>query len=256
MKKYKFSFYKLFNDIINIILEFIYPDNISCILCDSPIKKSNTYSMCKGCFDNLHFILDGCIKCGKPIVNYSLEEQPIEGCGYCLNKSFYFDKAISCIEYSDLSKRLIFKLKYNNATYMSKYIATIMKEKLEIENIKFDYILFVPLHKKRQRKRGFNQAQKIANDLGKLVDIPVLDILIRKEQTKRLYKLNKVDRQQELKNVFALKDNEYNLNNKKVLLIDDIFTTGSTVNEISKVLKLNGVDKIFVLCALTGSYNV
>ena len=139
---------------------------------------------------------------------------------------------------------------------MSKYIATIMKEKLELENIKFDYILFVPLYKKRQRKRGFNQAQKIANDLGKLVDIPVLDILIRKEQTKRLYKLNKVDRQQELKNVFALKDNEYNLNNKKVLLIDDIFTTGSTVNEISKVLKLNGVDKIFVLCALTGSYNV
>ena len=77
-----------------------------------------------------------------------------------------------------------------------------VKEKLEIENIKFDYILFVPLHKKRQRKRGFNQAQKIANDLGKLVDIPVLDILIRKDHTKRLYKLNKVDRQQELKNVF------------------------------------------------------
>ena len=120
MKKYKFSFYKLFNDIINIILEFIYPDNISCILCDIPIKKSNTYSMCKECFDSIHFILDGCIKCGKPIVNYSLEEQPIEGCGYCLNKSFYFDKAISCIEYSDLSKQLIFKFKYNNATYMSK----------------------------------------------------------------------------------------------------------------------------------------
>ena len=56
--------------------------------------------MNKECFNNIHFILDGCRKCGKPIVNYSLEEQSIKGCGYCLNKSFYFDKAISCIEYN------------------------------------------------------------------------------------------------------------------------------------------------------------
>ena len=68
--------------------------------------------------------------------------------------------------------------------------------------------------------------------------------------------MNKVDRQQELKNVFTLNKNEYNLNNKKVLIIDDIFTTGATVNEISKILKLNGVRKIFVLCALTGSANI
>lgn len=253
MKEYKQSFYKLFNDIINVLLEFIYPDNISCILCDKPIKKSNTYSMCRQCFDNIHFILDGCIKCGKPIVNHSLEEQLLEGCSYCLKKSFYFDKSISCVEYNNFSKNIIFKFKYSNQTYMGKYIAQIMKEKLELENIKFDYILFVPLHKKRQNKRGFNQSEKIADNLSKLIDVPVLDILIRKEYTRRLYKLKKVDRQDELKNAFIIKKDEGLLNNKSILLVDDIFTTGATVNEISKVLKLNGVNNVFVISMLTGS---
>ena len=197
------------------------------------------------CFSNINFILDGCIKCGKPIINYSLEEQSIDGCSYCLNKSFYFDKVISCVEYTEISKKIVFGLKYNNKTYLSKYIATIMKEKLDLENIKFDYILFVPLHKKRLRQRGFNQAEKIAMDLSKIVDIPTVD------NTKRLYKLGKEERINELKNAFVIKENIIDLKNKNVLLVDDIFTTGSTVNEISKILKINGVNKVFVSTFLT-----
>ena len=88
----------------------------------------------------MNFILDGCIKCGKPIINYSLEKQCIEGCSYCLKKSFYFDKVISCVEYTEISKRIVFGLKYNNKTYLSKYISTIMKEKLELENIINEYV--------------------------------------------------------------------------------------------------------------------
>ncbi|MEG2860486.1 MAG: phosphoribosyltransferase family protein, partial [Clostridia bacterium] len=75
----------------------------------------------------------------------------------------------------------------------------------------------------------------------------------RKKNTRKLYKLNKEERKKELKNVFIINDNKDILKNKKVLLIDDIFTTGSTVNEISKVLKLNGVDKVFVMTLLTRS---
>lgn len=207
--------------------------------------------MCRSCFEELHFIKDGCVKCGKPIINNILEEQHLEGCNYCLKKNFYFDKAISCIEYNDISKRIILGLKYNNKTYMSRYIASIIYEKLSIEYIKFDYILFVPLHKKRLRKRGFNQAQKIAKYLSELTDIEVIDCISRKKYTRMLYSLNKEQRKQELKNVFLANKNIYNLENKNVLLIDDIFTTGSTVNEISKLLKLNGINKIFVMTFLT-----
>ena len=165
---------------LDLVLDFIYPENISCILCNKPIKKINTYSLCKDCFKELNFIQDGCIKCGKPIIYHSLEKLDICGCSYCFNKSFYFDKAISCIEYSDISKSMILGFKYKNKTYMAKYISNIMKEKLDLENIKFDYITFVPLHKKRMRKRGFNQSEKIAKELGKMIDIPILDCIYSK----------------------------------------------------------------------------
>ncbi|WP_296645603.1 ComF family protein [Romboutsia sp. 13368] len=247
----KNNFFNIFINAINILLEFLYPDNINCILCDNPINKTNTYSMCKECFTNISFILDGCVKCGKPIINYSLEDQNIEGCNYCLNKGFYFDKVISCIEYTQLSKKIVFGLKYNNKTYMSKYIAQIMKEKLELEDIKFDYILFVPLHKKRMRKRGFNQAEKIARNLSDLVNVPIIDKIDRKYNTRRLYILNKEERKKELKNAFILKEVKENLKNKNILLVDDIFTTGSTVNEISKLIRVEGVNKIFIMTFLT-----
>lgn len=244
-------FSKVFKDIINLILDFIYPENITCIICDKPISKTNTYSTCKNCFEELHFILDGCKKCGKPIINHSLEKQDISGCSSCFNKTFYFDKAISCIEYNDLSKKLALDFKYKNKTYMSKYIAQIMKEKLEIEDIKFDYIMYVPLHKNRLKKRGFNQAQKIGIKLSKLINIPDVDIIYRKYDTVQLYKLRKNERKKELRNAFIIDDINNLLKNKNILLIDDIFTTGSTVNEISKVLKLNGVNKVFVMTLLT-----
>lgn len=239
------------NKILKIFIDFIYPDNITCIICNKPIKKTNTYSMCKDCFKEINFILDGCVKCGKPIINHSLESQEIEGCSFCINRSFYFDRVISCIEYDNVSKKLILGLKYSNKTYMCKYIAQIMKEKLELENIKFDYILFVPLHKKRENKRGFNQSEKIAKYLGKLINIPVVDCVYRKRNTRKLYKLNKEERKKELKDVFDVKDNIDKVKQKDVLLIDDIFTTGATTNELSKILKFSDVNKVYVLTLLT-----
>ena len=134
---------------------------------------------------------------------------------------------------------------------MSKYISQIMSEKLDLENIKFDYILFVPLHKKRMRRRGFNQAEKIAKSLSKLINISVVDNIERIYNTERLYKLNKDEREKELKNVFVLKDSKHELKNKNILLVDDIFTTGATVNEISKLLKLKNVNKVYVMTFLT-----
>lgn len=241
------------HNVWNLFLEFIYPENISCIICDKPIKRINTYSLCKDCFNELHFIQDGCVKCGKPMIYHSLEKLDVYGCSYCFNKSFYFDKAISCIEYNELSKRLILGFKYRNKTYMAKYIATIIKHKLDLEIIEFDYIAFVPIHNKRLRQRGFNQSKKIAKELSYIIDKPILDCLYRKENTKRLYKLTRDERKLELKNAFGVNDKIKHAKNKKLLLIDDIFTTGSTANEISKILKLNDVSTVFVMTLLTRS---
>lgn len=236
---------------IKIIINYIYPRNITCIICDNPIKLTNSYSLCKSCFKELRFILEGCNKCGKPIIHRNLERESLIECNYCFNKTFYFDKVISCIEYDDISKKLILDFKYKSKTYLCKYIAQLMKEKILLEDMKYDYILFVPLHKKRIRERGFNQSEKIANKLGELLNIPVLDCIDRVKNTKKLYRLNKEDREKELKNGFKVNENINLIKNKKVILIDDIFTTGATANEISKVLKINLVDCICIFTLLT-----
>lgn len=241
---------------IKLLINYIYPRNISCIICDNPIKLNNYYSLCKSCYKEIHFILDGCNKCGKPIVNFNLERESLITCNYCYNKTFYFDKVISCIAYNDTSKKLILDYKYKNKTYLCNYICQIMKEKFLLEEIDVDYIVFVPLHKKRLKKRGFNQSEKIANKLSKLIDIPILDCISRVKNTKRLYNMNKKAREKELKNGFKVNDNIYLLKNKNVILIDDIFTTGSTVNEISKILKINSVNKIYIFTLLTTYANV
>ncbi|TQO59478.1 ComF family protein [Paraclostridium bifermentans] len=237
------------------ILDIIYPENIKCIICNKSISKNNTYSLCKDCFNELNFINDGCIKCGKTILNETIEtlkpEDLLNGCPSCINKTYYFEKAIGCIEYSETSKKIVFGFKYNDKTFMSNIISKIMKEKLDTQNINYDYILYVPLHKKRERKRGFNQSKLIAKKLGKIENIKVLDSIYRNKNTTKLFKLTNEERSREVKNAFGFYKSIDLCKNKNVLLIDDIFTTGSTVNEISKMLKLKGVKKIYICTFLT-----
>lgn len=302
-------------------MDFFFPQNITCIICQKPIDPDNSYSLCRDCFEELTFIKEECHKCGKPVINrinieeddkdenftdedlkriednciiltkngeskdsinlevdddedYILEKFPnykdnygkneenkdekkIEytRCKFCENKRFYFDRAISCIEYCDKSKVLVLSLKYYGNTYMARYIAQIMRDKLDFEQISADYIIPVPLHKKRMKIRGFNQSEKISRYLSDLIKIPLIDCIKRNRNTKRLYSLNKLQREKELKNAFEVKDRSEKIKGKKVLLIDDIFTTGTTVNEISKKLRIYGVEEIVVLTFLTRNIN-
>lgn len=295
-------------------MDFFFPQNITCLICQKPIDPNNTYSLCKDCFEEMTFIKEECHKCGKPVINRinfdksddeednladedikeiednciiltgnneskdavnlkidddeeyilekfeeyregygKVEEKKIEytRCKFCENKNFYFDRAISCIEYCDKSKVLVLSLKYYGNTYISRYIAQVMRDKLEFEQLSADYIIPVPLHKKRMRIRGFNQAEKIASYLSEYTNIPIIDCVKRNRNTKRLYALNKFQREKELKNAFEVKVDSEEIIGKRIILVDDIFTTGTTVNEISQKLKIYGVDEIMVLTFLT-----
>lgn len=299
---------------LSLIMDFFFPQNITCLICQKPIDPNNTYSFCKDCFEEMIFIKEECHKCGKPVINRinfdksddeednladedikeiednciiltgnneskdavnlkidddeeyilekfegyregygKVEEKKIEysRCKFCESKNFYFDRAISCIEYCDKSKVLVLSLKYYGNTYMSRYIAQVMRDKLEFEQLSADYIIPVPLHKKRMRIRGFNQAEKIASYLSEYTNIPIIDCVKRNRNTKRLYALNKFQREKELKNAFEVKVDSEEIIGKRIILVDDIFTTGTTVNEISKKLKIYGVDEIIVLTFLT-----
>lgn len=259
------SFYiKLFEKSVKVaekIIETIYPKNLNCIICSMPISRENKYSMCKTCFDEIIFIKDSCEKCGKAIINTNLDEEVyLKDCPYCRNKNFLFDRNISILEYGEVSKKLVFFLKYGKKTYLSKIIAEMIFDSLSNSNkleelIGVDYITYVPLSKKRLKKRGFNQSQKLAIYFSNKMGIECVDMLIRNKDTKKLHQLNYKERKKELKNVFSVdKKFKGEIESKNILLIDDIFTTASTVDEISKVLKLNGADKVISLTFLTGKY--
>ncbi len=247
------------NNLIDKILDFLYPQNLNCIVCQMPISRNNKYSLCRNCRDKLIFIHESCGKCGKPKEKFLLEEENSEvNCGYCKDKKFFFERNISFLEYDEVSKKLVFDLKYRRKTYLAKIIAEIMYEEMMIYNPdefeRADYIMYVPLSKKRKKERGFNQAEKIAYYLSKLSKIEINHSLYRKKNTEKLYKMKSEKRKKEIIGAFALKEDNKSIQGKNIILIDDIFTTGTTVNEISKVLKISGVEKIVSLTFLTGRY--
>lgn len=251
------------------VYDLIFPKNLNCIVCSMPISIENKYSLCCGCSEKIFYINSGCEKCGKPLINSSSEEVYIDDCPYCSNKNFIFDRNISVIEYGYESKKIIFDLKYKRRTFLSKIIAEMMVDgmlKNHGEVLKeIDVITFVPVSKKRLKERGFNQAEKIytyirdylQDKLGDdfLSSIEFIECLDRSVDTKRLSELKSKNRKKELKGAFLLKDGiKDKILNKNILLVDDIFTTGSTADEISKVLKIKGCNKVVVLTFLTGRY--
>lgn len=250
----------MFEKIWKIILDMVYPQNLNCIFCHMPIPRSNRYSICKKCLEKIIFIHNSCECCGKPTINTSLElDRPIEACPYCQGKRFLFDRNISFIEYGDLSKLMVFKLKYSAKTYMAKIIGEIMADSLLESHqdlvARMDIITFVPLNKKRLESRGFNQAEKIGAYLAALIGLPMVSLVERVKNTDKLHGLSSQERRRMLKNSFKLKEEAKDLvYGKNILIVDDIFTTGATVDEISKVLRLAGAQELVSLTFLTGKY--
>lgn len=259
-----------FYDLVNFILNIILPENLNCFLCDLPISKSNSYSICKSCFCKLSYIEDGCRICGKPIKSANAEysdgfsdnrenDEIQQGCEFCGKKSFLFDRNISILEYNEASSKIVFKYKYGKRTFLAKVISDMMCDILDkkysdvLANV--DFVTFVPLSKERIKERGFNQSEKLAKYICKRYNLEVVELIKRVKNTKKLYGLNSADRKKVLRNAFEISPEFKNkLNGKRVVIIDDIFTSGSTMNEISKALRLNGVFEIISITFLTGEY--
>lgn len=145
-------------------------------------------------------------------------------------------------------KKAMYRFKYSNrrsyarvfADYIMKYFGQWINRK------QIDAIIPVPMYYKKQRVRGYNQAQVLANELAKRTHIPmVTDYVIRDKNTIPMKKLDDTARRLNLENAFKIRKSSVLL--KKVLLVDDIYTTGATVDAISKQLKLAGVKEIYCI---------
>lgn len=228
------------------LLDLLYPTGIRCCICGSQGHRA----VCERCLSAVEFF-EGitCYKCGKSLRDSYQDNL----CPDCKDHSFEYERAFSCFEYRSVGKELIYSLKFKGEVRVSDIIAELMKDRIKNENLKIDAVVPVPIHPNKLKTRGFNQSYLIAEALGQKLDKPLLDCLIRIRETKEQYNLDRVQRFTNIVDAFSVKI-LYNMNKyNNILLVDDIYTTGSTVNECSKMLKKAGVKSIFVITAATGS---
>lgn len=188
------------------------------------------------------------MKCGKPV-----EFQEIEYCYDCSRRKHVYDKGIGLFSYSDELKKSIYRFKYNNKREYAKFYGEEMVRHLGdiINEWDADMIIPVPLHKSRLIERGYNQAELIAKELSKGVGIPVKkDVLVRNKKTKPQKWLNEKERKDNIEKAFTIRKNIVKL--KKVVLVDDIYTTGSTVDSCARELKDKGAEKVYCVSLSIG----
>lgn len=193
-----------------------------------------------------------CLVCGK------LEQDTI--CNKCYNtlkieakiekyNNKSFNKHLYIFKYEGKIRNLIIDYKFNDKPYLNElFVKIILKnEKICRKIKKYDIIIPVPIHKKRENERGYNQSELIARKLANNLKIELLtDILIKQKNTLPQSTLSKKQREENVKTVYKIQ-NKQKIKNKKIILLDDIYTTGATAEECSKILKQNGAKEILVL---------
>lgn len=229
----------------NLFLDILYPRH--CPVCHE-ITVPWGRKICDTCKDKLKPIYGArCFCCSKPLQR---EEQ--EYCKDC-RKARQFQQGLGIFPYSTLLQNSLFQLKYGKrqeyGTFYGEFAAYYSREK--IEKWRINLIIPIPLHLRRLEKRGYNQAGIIAEALGKKLGIPVDErILKRQKNTKPQKELNHQERQKNMRNAFVARKK---LEGENILLVDDIYTTGSTIEEAAKELKKAGAQKIFFLTVAIGA---
>lgn len=234
---------------ISILQDIIFPRR--CPFCDEILPFGGKL-ICRGCEGLLPYTgRDYCLKCGR-----KLNDRTAEYCSLCMKGTHIFDEGRSLFVYDERVRHSIAAFKYKNRREYADYYSGEMYKRFcgYIRSKRPDALIPVPVSRQRRRRRGYNQAELIADKLGKLCGIPVKkDVIARVKDTAALKELGRRQRQKNLKKAFKITGNVVEL--KTIMVIDDIFTTGSTMDEISSVFRDAGVKKIFFLTvASTGSF--
>lgn len=233
------------------LLNLVFP--LDCKICGKPIRESKGYSICEDCFKTIELIdKPYCKKCNKPLlisVDLFRQEQNIF-CVDCKKKKYSFEFARSVGRYDGVLKECIHLFKYYGEKELAKPLGKLLIDYLT-KNEEFreliDLIIPVPLHKNDLRKRGFNQSVLLAKIIGNYFSIPVKEeVLIKKRLTPSQVNLSKKERDKNIFKAFFINESK-EVKEKNILILDDIFTTGSTVEECAKELKKAGTKNIFVL---------
>jgi competence protein ComFC len=209
-----------------------------CFNCSTKIPQGY---LCPKCFEKIEFLYPPlCRLCAKPITNNTSLL-----CQDCRGTEPDYQKIISAVFYKGPIVDLIHLFKYKNHDYLGPWLAQLLISQLSKtgQQLKgFDLITYVPLHKESLKTRGYNQSRILAKELSKHFQIPLVDdIIIEVKSKKSQTAVERKDRQSNISGIFQAAEN---ISGKKIIIVDDIFTTGSTLSECAKVLKEAGAKNI------------
>lgn len=197
------------------------------------------------------------MKCGK-----SIAEEETEYCRDCAKRSFSYVRGFSVWEYDEKMKKSIAGFKYHQRAEYRYYYGEQIDERLgeKLRSLHVDAVLAVPLHRKKKNQRGYNQAELIAKQVAKRLDTALCSrLLIRKKYTRPQKELDHAQRWKNLRDAFGIREKEAERLRskgkfpKRVLLVDDIYTTGSTMEACTRVLLQAGVSEVYLLSLSIGS---
>lgn len=220
------------------LIDLFFPRDSKCIFCN---RETSEYGICNACYLELPLILSpSCDICGGNLIGSATV------CLECKNRKMHFDKCYSVLEYRDDVQIKIITFKQKGAKHIGLAFSHLIAKKFEELEEDIDIIIPVPIHEARLKERGYNQSEVLCNILNETGKVRT-DILLRTVDTPHQTGLSRENRQQNLEGAFVITDKRL-LKDKTILLVDDIYTTGSTLNECAKTLRKYKPKKIIALC--------
>ena len=209
-----------------------------CALCNQ--YHRGRLAVCASCHALLTPIGPACYHCALP-----LPDNNFVICGHCCKKKPYFDHAIAAYRFEEPLRTLLHDFKYHEGLYLCSFLTTLIANALPPDAVNTQCLIPVPMHPIRLRQRGFNQAAELAKQLAHTLNLP-FDLFSCKKiiNTAAQAGLNEQQRRKNLRDAFEAKPLPY----QHITLVDDLLTTGSTANELAKVLKKQGVTRVDVWC--------
>lgn len=225
--------FSLINNTFDYLLDFVYPK--VCLLCNSRIGINSKFSfICEKCFYNLPV---------SPLSNEIIDRllSTFEPDDIAISEAF----ALFSLKDNDFLN-VIHSMKYEGLFKVGYEFGFELGNKLRNQNVSnYDGIIPVPIHSAKQRERGYNQSEQIALGISDSLKVPYRnDIIYRSKYTKSQTKLTAFQRKENISDVYNLYNNSSPIQNKTFLIVDDVFTTGSTINFLALKLLENGAKKV------------
>ncbi len=234
----------LWKSALPIVLEVLLPSR--CALCGDAVEPTRSLSLCHACRRDLRPIEPPrCPTCGRPLAVPDLTETDAGlPCGPCRLAPPHLDHTLGLLYFEGAARETIHRLKYQGHWQLGRALVQWCHSRLVCLQGAYDLVAPVPLDRRRLRQRGFNQSAVIGREVASILGLPlVLNGLIRIRGGQPQVGLKGTARQRNVRGCFAVQHHE-RLVSSRVLLVDDVLTTGATANECARILKAAGAEEV------------